>query len=108
MNDDSSPSSAARAAHVASNNDAAVSGDRQPARNDVPSMTNVASLHPERRRKKKRKKKRDPGLRKKFEFITHLLKGLDALLLAELSGLYYMEYGSRWKPDPGFCGIYVC
>ncbi|KAK2592035.1 hypothetical protein QQS21_010268 [Conoideocrella luteorostrata] len=44
-----------------------------------------------RRRKKKSKKDRDPGLVKKLSFVTHLLKTLDLLVFAELSGLYYME-----------------
>lgn len=44
-----------------------------------------------RRRKKKSKKDRNPGLVKKLSFVTHLLKTLDMLVFAELSGLYYME-----------------
>ncbi|KAG5979670.1 hypothetical protein E4U55_004904 [Claviceps digitariae] len=44
-----------------------------------------------RRRKKKSKKERNPGLVKKLSFVTHLLKTLDLLVFAELSGLYYME-----------------
>ncbi|GAB0132177.1 hypothetical protein EsDP_00000621 [Epichloe bromicola] len=44
-----------------------------------------------RRRKKKSKKDRNPGLVKKLSFVTHLLKTLDLLVFAELSGLYYME-----------------
>ncbi|KAG6323416.1 hypothetical protein E4U22_006242 [Claviceps purpurea] len=44
-----------------------------------------------RRRKKKSKKERNPGLVKKLSFVTHLLKSLDLLVFAELSGLYYME-----------------
>lgn len=45
-----------------------------------------------RRRKRKSKKDRNPGLVKKLSFVTHLLKTLDLLVFAELSGLYYMEY----------------
>ncbi|KAG6192148.1 hypothetical protein E4U36_000048 [Claviceps purpurea] len=44
-----------------------------------------------RRRKKKSKKERNPGLVKKLSYVTHLLKSLDLLVFAELSGLYYME-----------------
>ncbi|KAG5988732.1 hypothetical protein E4U43_004643 [Claviceps pusilla] len=44
-----------------------------------------------RRRKKKSKTERNPGLVKKLSFVTHLLKNLDMLVFAELSGLYYME-----------------
>lgn len=44
-----------------------------------------------RRRRKKSKKDRNPGLVKKLSFVTHLLKTLDLLVFAELSGLYYME-----------------
>lgn len=48
-----------------------------------------------RRRRRKNRKKRNPGLKKKLEFVTHLLKGLDTLVFAELSALYYMEYASN-------------
>ena len=44
-----------------------------------------------RRRRRKSRKKRNPGLVKKLEFVTHLLKSLDTLVFAELSALYYME-----------------
>ncbi|EFY88647.1 hypothetical protein MAC_05265 [Metarhizium acridum CQMa 102] len=44
-----------------------------------------------RRRRRKTKKDRNPGLAKKLSFVTHLLKTLDLLAFAELSGLYYME-----------------
>ena len=44
-----------------------------------------------RRRRKKDKKDRNAGLAKKLLFVTHLLKTLDLLVFAELSGLYYME-----------------
>ena len=47
-----------------------------------------------RRRRRKNRKKRNPGLKKKLEFVTHLLKCLDTLVFAELSALYYMEYVS--------------
>ncbi|KAG5748709.1 hypothetical protein H9Q70_008630 [Fusarium xylarioides] len=50
-----------------------------------------AQLHPQRRKKKKSRKKRNPGLARKLEFVTHLLRSLDTLVFAELSGLYYME-----------------
>ncbi|CAG9970686.1 unnamed protein product [Clonostachys byssicola] len=43
------------------------------------------------RRRRKNRKKRNPGLKKKLAFVTHLLKGLDTVVLAELSALYYME-----------------
>lgn len=46
-----------------------------------------------RRRRKKLLKKLTPGLKKKLTFVTHLLKGLDTVVFAELSALYYMEYG---------------
>jgi len=44
-----------------------------------------------RRRRPKSRKKRNPGLKKKLEFVTHLLRGLDSLVFAEMSALYYME-----------------
>jgi hypothetical protein len=46
----------------------------------------------QRRRRKKSKKDRSPGLVKRLSFVTHLLKSLDLLVFAELSGLYYMEF----------------
>ncbi|KAG6198252.1 hypothetical protein E4U10_007147 [Claviceps purpurea] len=52
-----------------------------------------------RRRKKKNKKERNPGLVKKLSYVTHLLKSLDLLVFAELSGLYYMEYASPTYPS---------
>ncbi|KAG6293123.1 hypothetical protein E4U09_003120 [Claviceps aff. purpurea] len=52
-----------------------------------------------RRRKKKSKKERNPGLVKKLSYVTHLLKSLDLLVFAELSGLYYMEYASPTYPS---------
>lgn len=51
-----------------------------------------AQSQSQRRKKKKNRKKRNPGLTKKLEFVTHLLKSLDTLVFAELSALYYMEY----------------
>lgn len=44
-----------------------------------------------RRRRRKNHKKNNPGLKKKLEFVTQLLKGLDDLAFAELSVMYYME-----------------
>lgn len=51
------------------------------------------------RRRKKGKKKHPPGLVKKLSFVTHLLQGLDYLVFAELSALYYMEYVERWTRE---------
>lgn len=48
-----------------------------------------------RRRRPRNRKKRNPGLKKKLEFVTHLLRGLDSLVFAEMSALYYMEYGTH-------------
>jgi hypothetical protein len=45
-----------------------------------------------RRRQKKSRKRRNPGLSKKLDFLTHLLKSLDLIVFAELSALYYMEF----------------
>jgi hypothetical protein len=53
-----------------------------------------------RRRRRKSKKDRNPGLVKKLSFVTHLLKTLDLLVFAELSGLYYMEFVYVMKPPP--------
>jgi len=68
------------------------SGDAISSANDPPA-TGGQRLRDCRRQKKKTKKwkKRNEGLRKKLDFITDLLKGLDTLVFAELSALYYME-----------------
>ena len=47
-----------------------------------------------RRRRRKSKKRKDPGLKKKLSFVTHLLKCLDLVVFAELSAMYYMEYAT--------------
>lgn len=60
-------------------------GDSRPTRSRAQSQS-------QRRKKKKSRKKRNPGLTRKLEFVTHLLKSLDTLVFAELSALYYMEY----------------
>jgi hypothetical protein len=58
----------------------------------APSSRSRAGSHINgRRRKRKSRKKRNPGLVKKLEFVTHLLRSLDTLVFAELSALYYME-----------------
>ncbi|KAK1600446.1 uncharacterized protein LY79DRAFT_533590 [Colletotrichum navitas] len=45
-----------------------------------------------RRRQRRRKhQKINPGLARKFDFMTQLLRNLDALVYAELCTLYYME-----------------
>ena len=93
MSDDPSPSSAAPVE------------DPVPHHGDEASRASAAEQLPEsqqgrprsntnrrRRRKKKSSKKRNPGLVKKLQFLTHLLKTLDLVVFAELSSLYYMEY----------------
>lgn len=57
----------------------------------TPSRSRAGSHINGRRRKRKNRKKRNPGLVRKLEFVTHLLKSLDTLVFAELSALYYME-----------------
>lgn len=59
---------------------------------EQPRSRSRAQSHSQRRKKKKSRKRRNPGLARKLEFITHLLKSLDTLVFAELSALYYMEY----------------
>ncbi|KAF4122445.1 Fungal domain of unknown function (DUF1746) [Geosmithia morbida] len=65
-------------------------GAVQELRRDTPARRPV-SRGSRRRRRKKRTKKANPGLKKKLELVTHLLKGLDNLVFAELSAMYYME-----------------
>lgn len=76
------------------NLDADADADAEPGVADVddngPSQSRSRSRS-RRRRRKKSKKDRNPGLVKKLSFVTHLLKTLDLLVFAELSGLYYME-----------------
>jgi len=52
---------------------------------------NPATASGRRRRRKKPSKRSNAGLKKKLTFVTHLLKGLDTVVFAELSALYYME-----------------
>jgi hypothetical protein len=95
MNDAPSPSSSARV--DARNDHAALDNGQDASRHDgnaapAPTSRSRAGSHINgRRRKKKSRKKRNPGLVKKLEFVTHLLKTLDTLVFAELSALYYME-----------------
>lgn len=77
---------------------AARSGSPSPSQRHDAQPTRPSSSRGERRRRRKGRKRRSPGLRKKLEFVTHLLKGLDSLVFAELSALYYMEYA---RPRPG-------
>ena len=101
MSDDASPSPVARRnASVPSNGnnriERSLSGLNDSSRRRSHSPTR------RRKRKKSNRKRRNPGLAKKLEFITHLLKSLDTLVFAELSALYYMEYvnclQSRGRP----------
>ncbi|KAL2756406.1 hypothetical protein ACRALDRAFT_2104499 [Sodiomyces alcalophilus JCM 7366] len=50
-----------------------------------------SSRRPSRRGRHRRTAKADPGLAKKSQFLTHLLKHLDLLVYAEIATLYYME-----------------
>ncbi|KAK2065830.1 DUF1746-domain-containing protein [Colletotrichum caudatum] len=43
------------------------------------------------RRRRRKHRKINPGLARKFDFMTQLLRNLDALVYAELCTLYYME-----------------
>ncbi|KAL0938954.1 DUF1746-domain-containing protein [Colletotrichum truncatum] len=44
-----------------------------------------------RRRRRRKHRKVNPGLARKFDLMTQLLRNLDALVYAELCTLYYME-----------------
>ncbi|RCI15542.1 hypothetical protein L249_3390 [Ophiocordyceps polyrhachis-furcata BCC 54312] len=56
------------------------------------SVTWAPDARERRRRGRSRScKKRHPGLAKKLSFLTHLLQTLDMVVVAEMSGLYYME-----------------
>ena len=90
MSDDPSSSSATRAGNANdTNNNASLSGQgRRLGRDGDEGDTRTSR---DGRRRKKGKKKHPPGLVKKLSFVTHLLQGLDYLVFAELSALYYME-----------------
>ncbi|KAF5023596.1 hypothetical protein F66182_4354 [Fusarium sp. NRRL 66182] len=96
MSHDASPSSTAPndASHSPAERANASSGSRVtwdlPSEPSRPPISRAQS-HSQRRKKKKSRKKRNPGLARKLELITHLLKSLDTLVFAELSALYYME-----------------
>ncbi|KAL6403116.1 hypothetical protein AUP68_12449 [Ilyonectria robusta] len=99
MSDDASPSSPARIA--GSSVEPFVESSVEPSGSRVawdasselatPSRRRAQSQS-QRRKKKKSRRKRNPGLARKLEFVTHLLKSLDTLVFVELSALYYMEY----------------
>ncbi|KAF4988450.1 hypothetical protein FDECE_15042 [Fusarium decemcellulare] len=94
MSHDASPSSTAR--DDASSVEPVNAAPRRSVTWDLPSehyrpSRSRAQSNLQRRKKKKNRKRRNPGLARKLEFITHLLKSLDTLVFAELSALYYME-----------------
>lgn len=94
MSDDASPSSTAPNEASTAESVNVSSGSRVTwnlPREHSRSARSRAQLHPQRRKKKKSRKKRNPGLARKLELVTHLLRSLDTLVFAELSGLYYME-----------------
>lgn len=105
MSDDASPSSPARIAdssvEPSVEPSVELSGSRvawdasselaTPSRRRAQSQSQSQSQS-QRRKKKKSRRKRNPGLARKLEFVTHLLKSLDTLVFVELSALYYMEY----------------
>ncbi|KAF4979025.1 hypothetical protein FZEAL_4700 [Fusarium zealandicum] len=94
MSHDASPSSTARI--DASSDEPVTAPSGSHVTWDLPSgrsrsSRSRAQSHAQRRKKKKNRKRRNPGLARKLELITHLLKSLDTLVFAELSALYYME-----------------
>lgn len=99
MND--APSSSSSAPPLDARIDHATNAVRDALREASPQDNNAGPAQPSRsragshingrRRKRRSRKKRNPGLVKKLEFVTHLLKSLDTLVFAELSALYYME-----------------
>lgn len=99
MSDDASPSSAART-HDRSQpivNSNGVTWDEAPTTDHNISSQQRSRSRTRRRRRRKSRRRRNPGLAKKLEFVTHLLRSLDTLVFAELSALYYMEYASSWE-----------
>ncbi|PFH60062.1 hypothetical protein XA68_11511 [Ophiocordyceps unilateralis] len=96
MSDDAPPARSARnhdspASARVGDHDFPLANEAAEAR-DTGSSTRSRSVSRQRRRRRSRStKKRHPGLAKKLSFLTHLLKSLDTVVIAELSGLYYME-----------------
>ncbi|KAH7163305.1 hypothetical protein B0J13DRAFT_634551 [Dactylonectria estremocensis] len=102
MSDDASPSSPARIhASSSSSTEPSVEPSSAPGNHAVawdassdlaaPNRRRAQSHSQRRKKKKKSRKRRNPGLARKLEFVTHLLKSLDTLVFVELSALYYME-----------------
>jgi len=90
MSDDPSSSSATRAGNANdTNTNTSLNGQGRRLGRD--GDEGDARMSRDGRRRKKGKKKHPPGLVKKLSFVTHLLQGLDYLVFAELSALYYME-----------------
>ncbi|KAF4962099.1 hypothetical protein FSARC_9800 [Fusarium sarcochroum] len=87
MSDDASPSSTAPNDASPAEPANASSGSRVTwdlPREQSRSTRSRAQSQSQRRKKKKSRKKRNPGLARKLEFVTHLLKSLDTLVFAEL------------------------
>lgn len=97
MNDDPSLSSAAPAGEPNRNTSEGGATGSDRTRGHDGDRPETSQSRERSRRKRRSRKKRNPGLKKKLEFVTHMLKGVDGLVLAELSALYYMEYGD---PQP--------
>ncbi|PHH77172.1 hypothetical protein CDD80_861 [Ophiocordyceps camponoti-rufipedis] len=97
MSDDASPSRPVRnldsPANVQAGDDDLPVADEMAEQRDAGSPS--ASRQP-RRRRSRSAKKRHPGLAKKLSFLSHLLKSLDTIVIAEISCLYYMEC-SLWR-----------
>lgn len=95
MSDDASPNSAARTdippvEPLAESSAGHVTWNVPSGRSRI--SRSRAQSYSQRRKKKKSRRRRNPGLSRKLEFVTHLLRNLDTLVFAELSALYYMEY----------------
>ncbi|KAF6842475.1 DUF1746-domain-containing protein [Colletotrichum musicola] len=58
---------------------------------ELSQRTEDSGVRSSRRRRRRKHRKVNPGLERKFDFMTRLLRNLDALVYAELCTLYYME-----------------
>lgn len=92
MSDDPPSSSAARAGNVngTNSNESAHGPGRRLGRDGDDASPSQSAR--DGRRRKKGKNKHPAHLLKKLSFVTDLQQGLDYLVFAELSALYYMEY----------------
>jgi hypothetical protein len=91
MSNASPPSPLAAHRELDRNENDADENNNSDALSETPTGENGNQSAQRSRRPRKRKAKPSNGLARKLQFLTDLLKSLDALVFAELAVLYYME-----------------